>query len=403
MEAFRQGFRGNKSRSVSKNRQRRAWITALTDSNATRVEERLSWILGRGKPGLVSVIVPAYNRERLLPEALESVRRQTYRPIELIVVDDGSIDNTARVAAKWFEQLPPDRRFTVRLITKENGGAAEARNTGTEASKGAFIQYLDSDDLLSPSKIECQVRALERFSVSSFAYGPIATIREPDRIVYCQNEMTHRRMLLKQFTVPAFQTMGPLLSREVVEKVGRWNSTLEPCDDWEYYSRLVALSDSGVFVRAAVSYYRDHTGARLSRNSPVEHIVRGRFGQINSLLKYSPNSYRNDPEFVRTAAWQIVISAARFVTDGWNSDESVRYRQALDMSPQSGAGLSALFALKTRSVIGRQAAARLVLVLPWLYYRIVGFQGRVSSGVRFVHSAIRGIVRQAKQQVVKNS
>ena len=106
------------------------------------------WMTAECEPGLVSVIIPTYNRARLLVEAMDSVFAQTYRPIELIVVDDGSKNNTPQVLQEWAAAHARDPRFRMRIFHEENKGAPVARNLGLIESRGEFIQFLDSDDLL---------------------------------------------------------------------------------------------------------------------------------------------------------------------------------------------------------------------------------------------------------------
>ena len=102
---------------------------------------------------LISCIVPAYNGERYLGQTIDSILGQTYRPIEVIVVDDGSTDRTADVAAGYGAP--------VRLISQPNAGPAAARNTGIEAARGVFLAFLDSDDLWHEEKLE---RQMQRFA-----------------------------------------------------------------------------------------------------------------------------------------------------------------------------------------------------------------------------------------------
>jgi glycosyltransferase involved in cell wall biosynthesis len=105
--------------------------------------------------GLVSTIIPVHNRPALLREAVASVLAQTYRPIEIIIVDDGSTDETGREAEALAEKYSE-----VHSIHRQNGGPGAARETGRLAARGEFTQYLDSDDLLLPTKFELQVAGL---------------------------------------------------------------------------------------------------------------------------------------------------------------------------------------------------------------------------------------------------
>src|SRR4051794_34991926 len=116
--------------------------------------------------GLVSTIIPVFNRAGMLREAVASVLPQTYRPIEIIIVDDGSTDDTPQ-AIRDLERHHPE----VRGLRRSNGGAGLARETGRLEARGEFIQYLDSDDLLLPRKFELQTRALAEQPECGVAYG----------------------------------------------------------------------------------------------------------------------------------------------------------------------------------------------------------------------------------------
>ena len=117
---------------------------------------------------LVSTIIPVYNRSALLLEAVGSVLAQTYNPIEIVIVDDGSTDDTAAIA----ESLAASNRDVIRVIRQANAGPGTARQRGLEQARGAFIQFLDSDDLLLPTKFEHQVRALRSQPECQICYGP---------------------------------------------------------------------------------------------------------------------------------------------------------------------------------------------------------------------------------------
>lgn len=118
-------------------------------------------------PGLVSTIIPTYNRPAMLREAVASVLEQTYRPIEIIISDDGS-GPEARAAADELQRTHPD---IVQVTYNKNQGAGPAREAGRQKARGEFIQYLDSDDLLLPGKFEVQVAALHEKPYCGIAYG----------------------------------------------------------------------------------------------------------------------------------------------------------------------------------------------------------------------------------------
>jgi glycosyltransferase involved in cell wall biosynthesis len=123
-------------------------------------------------PPLVSVIVPAYNYARYLGDALDSVRAQTYREWECIVVDDGSTDDTAAVAQRYAGLDP-----RVRCVRQENAGLAAARNAGLHLSRGELIQFLDADDLLAPHKLQLHADFLAAHPDTDIVYSEVGFFR----------------------------------------------------------------------------------------------------------------------------------------------------------------------------------------------------------------------------------
>ncbi len=109
---------------------------------------------------LISVIIPSYNSAEILPDAIRSVRAQTRPADEIIVVDDGSVDDTAAVCGQFDDVL---------YVRQENGGASTARNTGIERSGGDWLAFLDADDIWDPKKLEMQIAALEENPEADFA------------------------------------------------------------------------------------------------------------------------------------------------------------------------------------------------------------------------------------------
>lgn len=129
------------------------------------------WMSEEYEPGLVSVIIPTYNRAHLVTEAMDSVYSQTYRPIELIVVDDGSTDNTPKVLEEWGKGHSGDSQFELRTFRQENKGASAARNLGAANCKGGFIIWHDSDDLMLPKRVELPLKRLLEFDADACVCG----------------------------------------------------------------------------------------------------------------------------------------------------------------------------------------------------------------------------------------
>lgn len=214
--------------------------------------------------GLVSIIIPVHNRPGLLVEAVSSALAQTYRPIEVIVVDDGSTDETGEVA----KNLARRHADEIQLVRRSNGGPGSARESGRQTARGEFIQYLDSDDLLLPEKLELQVAALNTDPESGVCYG-ITQIMDPSAAVSRSALMRTGEAIECMF--PSFfrarwwHTSTPLYRRSVSDEAGPW-APLRVNQDWEYDCRIAANHVRLCYVPHPVSIYRQHHGSRVSQD-----------------------------------------------------------------------------------------------------------------------------------------
>ena len=211
--------------------------------------------------GLVSTIIPVHNRPLLLREAVASVLAQTYQPIEIIIVDDGSTDETGREV-----ELLAEAHSEVRAIHRENGGAGAARETGRLAARGEFIQYLDSDDILLPTKFALQVTGLRAQGDCAVSYGKTRFYAYGDRPADVAWKRTGERV---STMFPSFLqsrwwgTSTPLYRRTITDLAGPWTK-LRNEEDWEYDCRIAGNAVRLCYVDAFVSEERAITGARLS-------------------------------------------------------------------------------------------------------------------------------------------
>jgi glycosyltransferase involved in cell wall biosynthesis len=211
--------------------------------------------------GMVSTIIPVYNRANLLEEAVESVIAQTYRPIEIIIVDDGSTDHTTRkiidLTQKYSEIIT-----TIRQSTR---GPGIARETGRLLAKGEFIQYLDSDDLLLSTKFEQQVESLRMNPKAGIAYGKTHHSGVGDQLQPIPFKRTgeHFETLFPALLISRWwATSTPLYRRTVTDSIGPWQP-LKNEEDWEYDARAGALDIKLCYCDNFVSVHRWHSGERL--------------------------------------------------------------------------------------------------------------------------------------------
>lgn len=209
--------------------------------------------------GLVSTVIPVFNRPKLLEEAVASVLEQTYRPIEIIIADDGSDDDTRRLA----DELAVGHGDTVHVLHLPHRGAGPAREAGRLRARGEFIQYLDSDDRLLPRKFELQVAALRTAPHCGAAYGYIQTYGATgsDRAPLKWSGHEIPQLFPKLLVDRWWNTDCPLFRRSVCDEVGPW-SDLRYSQDWEYDARVGALRTELVHVKDFVCEYRQHAGAR---------------------------------------------------------------------------------------------------------------------------------------------
>jgi hypothetical protein len=225
-------------------------------------------------PGLVSTIIPVHNRPALLRKAVESVLAQTYRPLEVIVSDNGSTDETPQVAAALAAQHPE----SVRCTREERQGPGPAREAGRQLARGEFVQYLDSDDLLRARKFEIQVRALRQRPDCGVAYG-YACLRDGDAIARdAPFKWTGRELpeLFPWLLVDRWWTTNtPLYRRSVCDAVGPW-SDLRWSQDWEYDGRVGALRTKLVHCAEWVCDWRRHPGARQTSPADWREPLRAR-------------------------------------------------------------------------------------------------------------------------------
>ena len=213
---------------------------------------------------LVSILVPAHNAQQTIADTLRSALAQTWPNTEIIVVDDGSCDQTAAVVCR----VGGDR---VRLVRQNCQGAAAARNAAYSLCHGEFIQWLDADDLLAPGKIASQVDVLTRVeNVRTLASGPWGCfIHRPNHADFRPTGLwtdlsPTEWMLRKMRDNLQMQTATWLVSRALTEAAGPWDTRLSFDDDGEYFGRVLLASDAVRFVPDARVYYRMSGRARLS-------------------------------------------------------------------------------------------------------------------------------------------
>ncbi len=235
---------------------------------------------------LISILIPAFNSERWIGEAIESALAQTWPNKEIIVVDDGSTDNTLLIARTFASA-------SVSVVNQTNQGAACARNEAYSRSQGDYIQWLDADDVLAPDKISQQLELLQcdgtsRTLVSS-AFGhfwyntrrakfsPTSLWRDLSPVDWITNKLKDNAFM---------QTATWLVSRELTEEAGPWDTRLLGDDDGEYFARVIVACDRIRFAGRSKIFYRRVTSNRLSHVGLSDRKLDAHFLAMQLQIRY---------------------------------------------------------------------------------------------------------------------
>lgn len=233
----------------------------------------------------VSVIIPTYNRSGLLIRALESVMAQTYRNFEVIVVDDGSTDDTAARLKAYQSGVP------VRIIRTANRGAAAARNTGAEAAVGLWIAFLDSDDCWMKQKLEKQIRYTHSHPDIRLVYTRERWIRSG---VHVNPPKAYKKysgnVFLRCLPVCLIAPSSALMQLSLFREVKGFDPAYPVCEDYDLWLKICSLYPVGLVDEELTWKYGGHAD-QLSASSPIMDYWRIR--ALCSILqtRQLPSSY----------------------------------------------------------------------------------------------------------------
>jgi glycosyltransferase involved in cell wall biosynthesis len=235
---------------------------------------------------LVSILIPAYNAQQWIADTLKSALAQTWARKEVIVVDDGSSDQTLEIARSFASD-------NVSVVTQNNQGAAAARNKAFSLSQGDFIQWLDADDLLSPNKISAQMARVDeaRQKKALLSSGWAYFAYRPQRARFLSsplwNDLSPVEWLLRKMGQNLhMQTATWLVSRDIANAAGSWNTNLLGDDDGEYFCRVLLASKGTLFAPDSKVYYRITGGNRLSYIGQSERKMAAHFLSMQLHIHY---------------------------------------------------------------------------------------------------------------------
>jgi len=212
----------------------------------------------------ISTIIPNYNRETLVGETIANVLAQTLPPHEVIVVDDGSTDNSVKVIRSFGSKI--------KLIQQTNQGPGAARNAGLRLASGDFIQFQDSDDLFSRNKLETQAELLEQTG-ADIAFSPWVKLKTERCKASLENHVLQQRMPPAKLSLPCWWLRGwstvfqsLLFRRSFLKRVGFYRTDLMLGEDGELFFRALTSSPRVAFSAQPLTLYRVHSVNKITQD-----------------------------------------------------------------------------------------------------------------------------------------
>jgi len=319
---------------------------------------------------LVSVIMPVYRGERFVAKAIESVLAQTYHDFEILIVNDGSPDDSARIVRRF---LPNPQ---IRYIEQQNAGVAAARNTGIAHANGAFIGLLDQDDVWLPNKLARQVAYFDSHPEVGLVHTRVKCIDAAGALRSCVGAIgvhPHKglcagRLLLGNGIAP----VTVLLRRECIDDVGTFDQRFAPADDWELWMRI-ARRHPIAFIDEVTACYRFH-GENVSSDQLTMQCAVLRI--MDAMCERFPDVCGSvSPSELATARSVALGAAAEALEERGQKVEARRYRKESFKTSGSIEDLMALLlipvAQRKRVQTFLNAAPGLRRYLTWYLYKAV--------------------------------
>jgi len=265
-----------------------------------------NWLGSRGIPGLVSVIIPTYNRSALICDTLSSIAAQSWPSIEIILVDDGSSDDTHAVVSRWHAAHPS---AALQMICQPNRGPANARNLGAGLASGEFIYFIDSDDLIVPDAIELLALPLtgtsEPFSVAHIRNADLACHPVPG------DTEGLSRIVTGYFFSSRWMTHAALYRRETLAAAGPFDEQLARGEDTEHLWRILATSGPGPIIPNFIGVRRLHSYGHLCVGRSLADAARDDLTTIGHFTEWAAANCLIDRAMARSIVRRATIVAIR--------------------------------------------------------------------------------------------
>jgi len=251
----------------------------------------------------ISVIIPVYNGSKTIQSTVNSVLEQSWQDFELLIINDGSTDNTLTI----LNEIDDAR---LRVLSFENAGVAESRNRGIEAAQGDYLSFLDADDRWTVEKLEKQLEALIQHPEADAAYSWTDYIDEQDQFVHHGWHTRHSGEVYTELVQCCFIENGSniLLRKAVLEHIGAFDQSVSPAEDWDFYLRLAEVSRF-ICVPEVQILYRISEGSQSANVLKMEKagvaVLTRQFAKSQELLRcYGSSSWVDFYSYLFHRAWK---------------------------------------------------------------------------------------------------
>ncbi|MEW6003088.1 MAG: glycosyltransferase family 2 protein [Nitrospirota bacterium] len=276
---------------------------------------------------LVSAIVPVFNCERYICEAIDSIFLQTYKNIEIIVVDDGSTDQTKEVVLDRYKRK-------IRFLEQPNSGPSRARNLGILNSKGEYIAFLDADDIWEPDKIRKQIQHMSSNPQYAMSYTKFQSFSEKTSLkldseinIDCPEGWIFDELLFKNFI-----TLSSVIVRaDCLKKVGLFNESLLTGEDVELFLRVAYCFQIGFINEILVRKRKHDNNLSYQKRSTSGNIL-----GLENLYKYFPELAPGSNRMIRKAlGYRCIRKGREFAYYGMRKEAFTYARKAIKYTPLS--------------------------------------------------------------------
>ena len=268
----------------------------------------------------VSIIIPAFNVQNTIQETLDSLLAQTYQNFEVILVDDGSIDKSGEIIKDFLKKYPQKFKY----IWQKNQGAAVARNVGLKQAQGKFIAWIDADDLWLPKRLELMLKEFRKNSHIAFVSTDACYLYSDGQVskkTYYQIHGLPTKYSFKEMLRRNFIFGSPLISREVVKKVGFLDESLVRSEDYDYWLRILVKNYQLAIIKKPLALYR------IRSDSLSQNFVKVNHAELKILVKIGKirNFSSEEKEILNWHMKKVWLNLAQEYAKKNNFKQAIKY------------------------------------------------------------------------------